>query len=174
MSIIELGGIRPKLAEGCWIADDATLIGDVVVADQASVWFGAVLRADGDTMTIGAGSNVQDGCVMHTDPGFPLAMGTGVSAGHRAVLHGCTLGDDVLVGMSATVMNGARIGSGSLIAAGAVVLEGTEVPERSLVAGVPGKVRRELTDDEFAGLRRNAQIYVDLAQRYASEAREVQ
>ncbi|NED98573.1 gamma carbonic anhydrase family protein [Phytoactinopolyspora halotolerans] len=121
-------------------------------------------------MTIGPQSNIQDGCVLHTDPGVGLTLGRGVSVGHRAVLHGCAIGDDVLVGMGATVMNHARIGSGSLIAAGAVVLEGTEIPEGSLVAGVPAKIRRELNENELDGIRANARAYVDLAQRYARGA----
>ncbi|AYY15032.1 gamma carbonic anhydrase family protein [Actinobacteria bacterium YIM 96077] len=171
MGVIEIGGHRPRTGMATWIADTATLIGQVVLEDGTSIWYGAILRADGDTMIIGANSNVQDGCVLHTDPNRPLALGSGVSVGHRAVLHGCTVGDDVLIGMSATVMNGARIGAGSLVAAGAVVLEDTEIPERSLVAGVPGKVRRSLTDEEFASIQQNAEIYGTLARQYAREAR---
>jgi carbonic anhydrase/acetyltransferase-like protein (isoleucine patch superfamily) len=170
VNIIELGGARPKLAADTWLANNATLIGDVTLGEQASVWFGAVARADFSPITIGARTNIQDGCVLHTDPGFPLTIGSGVSAGHRAVLHGCTIDDDVLVGMGSTVLNGARIGAESLVAAGAVVLEGTEIPPRSLVAGVPGKVRRPLTDDEAAKIRENARMYVELAQRYGREA----
>nr|WP_246221444.1 gamma carbonic anhydrase family protein [Phytoactinopolyspora mesophila] len=147
------------------------MIGDVTLGEQASVWFGAVARADFNRITIGARTNIQDGCVLHTDPGFPLTIGSGVSTGHRAVLHGCTIDDDVLVGMGATVLNGARIGAESLVAAGTVILEGTEIPPRSLVAGVPGKVRRGLTDDEAAKVRENAREYVELAQRYAREAK---
>lgn len=173
MGMIEIGGVQPRTALATWIADNATLVGDVTVDDGASIWFGAILRADGDAITIGADTNVQDGCVLHTDPGRPLTVGTGVSVGHRAVLHGCTVGDDVLVGMGATVMNGARIGAGSLVAAGAVILEDVEIPERSLVAGVPGKVRRQLTDEEFSSIQENARVYVDLARSYAREARPV-
>jgi carbonic anhydrase/acetyltransferase-like protein (isoleucine patch superfamily) len=125
-----------------------------------------VLRGDGDPIRIGERSNIQDGCLGHTDPGFPLTVGAGVSVEHRAVLHACTVEDDVLVGMGALVLSGARIGSGSLVAAGAVVLEGTEIPPRSLVAGVPAKVRREISDEELQRIHRNAQNYVDRLARY--------
>ena len=160
-------GASPLVPEGCFVAPGATLVGRVTLGEGASVWYGAVLRADGDTIGVGAGSNVQDGCVLHADPGFPVAVGSGVSIGHGAVVHGCTVGDEVLVGMGARVLNGARIGAGSLIAAGAVVLEGTVVPPGSLVAGVPGKVRRELGAEELAGVVANARAYVELARRHA-------
>jgi carbonic anhydrase/acetyltransferase-like protein (isoleucine patch superfamily) len=154
----------PRVSDRAFIAPGAVLFGDVTVADQASVWYGAVVRADRDAIRIGARSNIQDGSVLHTDPGLALDIGTGVSVGHRAVLHGCTIGDNVLVGLSATVLNGARIGEFCLIAAGAVILENTEVPPGSLVAGVPGRVKRELTDDERANLIRNASTYVQLSE----------
>jgi carbonic anhydrase/acetyltransferase-like protein (isoleucine patch superfamily) len=126
-----------------------------------------VLRADGDAITVGAGSNVQDGCVVHADPGFPASIGDGVVVGHGAVVHGCTVEDGALIGMGSTVLNGARIGAGSLVAAGAVVLEGTQVPPGSLVAGVPAKVRRPLTQDEAAGIRAGAADYVARAKHHA-------
>lgn len=170
MNFIDFDGLQPKVGPGCWLAHNATLVADVTLHEGVSIWFGAVLRGDYAPITIGAHSNVQDVCAMHTDFGFPLVVGSGVSVGHRAVLHGCTVEDDVLIGMSATVLNGARIGAESLVAAGTVVLEGTEIPPRSLVAGVPGKVRRSLTDDEVAKVRANAEVYSDLAQRYAREA----
>lgn len=132
----------------------------------SSIWFHAVLRADQERITVGERSNVQDAVVMHADPGLPLTVGDGVSVGHGAVLHGCDIGDDVLVGMRATVLNGARVGPGSLIAAGAVVLEGTEIPPGSLVAGVPARVRRETTREERAAIVRNASDYQQLASRY--------
>ncbi|RNE64029.1 gamma carbonic anhydrase family protein [Cryobacterium tepidiphilum] len=150
----------PSVAESAFVAPGAILVGDVTLGDDASVWYNAVLRAEHEPIHIGPGSNLQDNVSCHVDRGFPLTVGRGVSAGHGAVLHGCTVEDDVLIGMSATVLNGAVIGAGSLVAAGAVVLEGTVVPPGSLVAGVPGKVRRELTDDEVAGIRRNAQNYL--------------
>ncbi|MDR7299862.1 gamma carbonic anhydrase family protein [Haloactinomyces albus] len=159
-------GHEPDLAEQAWAAPGSTLIGRVRLAHQANVWYGAVLRADLDTITIGARSNIQDGCVLHADPGFPITVGDGVTVGHRAVLHGCTVGEGSLIGMGAVVLNGTTIGQGCLIAAGAVVLEGTEIPPGSLVAGTPAKVRRDLTADEQSALHLSAQQYVDLADRH--------
>ncbi|MCW2747421.1 MAG: gamma carbonic anhydrase family protein [Nocardioidaceae bacterium] len=156
---IALGDKRPSVSETAWVAPNATLIGSVVLAEGASVWYGAVLRADNEPIVIGPRSNVQDNCVFHVDKGRPLTLGEGVSVGHGAVIHGATVGDNVLVGMGAIIMNGAIIGSECLIAAGALISEGVVVPPRSLVAGVPGKVRRELTDDEVATLHNNAKIY---------------
>jgi carbonic anhydrase/acetyltransferase-like protein (isoleucine patch superfamily) len=164
---VRFGGHLPRVDDSAFVADDATLVGRATIGAEASVWYGAVIRADGDAITLGARSNIQDGCVLHADPGFPLSVGTGVSVGHRAVLHGCTIEDDVLVGMGAVVLNGAVVGSGSLVAAGAVILEGTVIPPGSLVAGVPGKVRRELGEDELAGVRLNADGYVALSRAYA-------
>lgn len=166
--IVPMEGRTPRVDPSAWTAPTAVLVGDVEVGEQASVWYGAVVRSEYEPIRIGARSNVQDGCVLHVDPGRPLTIGRGVSVGHAAVLHGCVVEDDVLVGMSATVLNGARIGAGSMVAAGAVVLEGTVVPPGSLVAGVPAKVRRELTDEERAGLRLNADVYVELAAKHAA------
>ena len=157
--LIALGDKTPRVADTAWVAPNATLAGSVVIEDGASVWYGAVLRADNEPITIGARSNVQDNCAFHVDKGKPVFLGEGVSVGHGAVIHGATIGDHVLVGMGAIVMNGAVIGSESLIAAGALISEGVVIPPRSLVAGVPGKVRRELTEDEVATLHRNAGIY---------------
>ena len=163
--ILGLGGGRvPRLAATSWAAPGAVLVGDVVLGERASVWYGAVLRAESAAIRIGAGSNLQDGVVVHVDAGSDAVIGAGVSVGHNAVLHGCTLEDGVLVGMNATVLNGAVIGSGSLVAAGAVVLEGSVIPPGSLVAGVPAKVRRELTEEERAGIRTNAESYLALAE----------
>lgn len=167
--ILSIDGREPTVGADAWVAPTATLIGDVHLGDRSSVWFGTVLRAEAAPISIGHRSNVQDGCVFHTDASFPLELGSGVSVGHRAVLHGCTVEDDVLIGMGAIVLNGARIGTGSLIAAGAVVREGAEIPPGSLVAGVPGKVRRELTDEELARVRRNAESYDRLRERYRTE-----
>ena len=150
----------PRAAESAFVAAGAVLVGDVSLAEQASVWYNAVLRAEAAPIRIGAGSNLQDNVSGHVDAGFPLTVGRDVSVGHGAVLHGCTVEDGALIGMAATVLNGAVIGAGSLVAAGAVVLEGTVVPPGSLVAGVPGKVRRELTAEEIAGIRQNAQSYL--------------
>ncbi|WP_326598732.1 gamma carbonic anhydrase family protein [Streptomyces sp. NBC_01803] len=166
-TLIPFDGHRLELAPGAWVAPTATAIGAVRLGRDASLWYGAVVRADAERVEIGDGSNVQDGCVLHADPGFPALVGAGVSIGHRAVVHGCVVEDDVLIGMGAVILNGAHVGRGSLIAAGAVVLAGTQVPPGSLVAGVPGKVRRELGEDETALIRLNADHYRDLARRHA-------
>ncbi|MGP4109855.1 gamma carbonic anhydrase family protein [Streptomyces sp. 4N509B] len=167
-TFVEFDGAKPEVHPDAWVAPGVVLVGRTSIAERASVWYGAVLRADMDSITLGARSNIQDGCVVHTDFGFPTTVGEGVSVGHRAVLHGCTVGDDVLVGMGAVVLNGARVGDSCLIAAGTVVLEGTEIPPGSLVAGVPGKVRRQLTDEERERLRVNAQHYLDLSAAHAA------
>jgi carbonic anhydrase/acetyltransferase-like protein (isoleucine patch superfamily) len=161
--IIALAGHTPQISDSAFVAPNATLVGQVTLGENTSIFYGAVLRADVDSITIGPGSNLQDNVSVHCDEGFPTSVGSGVSVGHSAVLHGCTVEDDCLIGMSATVLNGAVIGTGSLVAAGAVVLEGTIVPPGSLVAGVPAKVRRELSDDEKVGVRQNATHYLDIA-----------
>ncbi|WP_438856449.1 gamma carbonic anhydrase family protein [Agromyces sp. M3QZ16-3] len=150
----------PELEPSAFVALGAVIVGQVRLAARSSVWYNAVLRAEAEPISLGERSNLQDGVVCHVDSGYPVVIGEGVSVGHRAVLHGCTVEDDCLIGMGATILNGAVIGRGSLVAAGAVVLEGTVVPPGSLVAGVPGKVRRELTADEQAGIRRNAEAYL--------------
>ena len=154
------GTAAPELHERAFVAAGAVIVGNVRLAAGSSVWYNAVLRAEAEPVVLGEDSNLQDTVVCHVDAGFPLTIGRGVSVGHGAVLHGCTVEDDCLIGMSATVLNGAVIGAGSLVAAGAVVLEGTIVPPGSLVAGVPGKVRRELSDAERDGIRRNATAYL--------------
>lgn len=167
--LYRLDELRVQLrGDGHFVADTAALIGNVILEAHASVWFGAVLRGDNEPITIGTGSNVQDGVVMHTDPGFPLTLGANVTVGHMAMLHGCTVGDNSLVGINAVVLNGARIGRNCLIGAGALVPEGREIPDGSLVIGSPGKVKRELTADEIAGLTRSAEGYVAKAQRYVA------
>lgn len=165
---VAMDGHQPELADDAFVAPGSTLIGRVYVGAAASIWYTAVLRGDTETITIGAGSNIQDGCVVHADPGFPVTIGEGVTVGHRAVLHGCTVGDQSLIGMGAVLLNGSTVGEGSLIAAGTVLLEGTHVPAGSLVAGTPGKVRRDLTQDEQAVLTISAQQYVDNAARHRS------
>ncbi len=157
--IIPIRGRAPQLHAESWVAPNATLIGPVTLAAHVSVWYNATLRAEFEPIEVGAGSNIQDGVTVHVDPGFPARIGAGVTVGHNAVLHGCTIEDDVLVGMGAIVLNGALVGAGTLVAAGAVVPQGAVIPPRSLVAGVPGKVRRSLTDDEVAANRFNAQAY---------------
>ena len=163
-SLVALGHDRPAVAATAFVAPGAVLIGRVAVGAEASVWYGAVLRADRDTIVVGERSNVQDGCVLHTDPGLPLSVGSQVTIGHNATLHGCIVEDLVLIGMGAIVLNGARVGRHSIIAAGAVLAEGQQVPEGVLVAGVPGKVRRDLSEAEYASIERNATSYVGLAQ----------
>jgi carbonic anhydrase/acetyltransferase-like protein (isoleucine patch superfamily) len=160
--ILPINGHAPQLHDESWVAPNAAVIGHVELGARASVWYGATLRAEFEPIAIGEGSNIQDGVTVHVDPGFPATIGAGVSVGHNAVLHGCTIEDGCLIGMGAIVLNGARVGAGSLIAAGAVVPQGTVVPPGSLVAGVPGKVRRELSADEVANNRNNAVLYQHL------------
>ena len=171
-TLLALGSDRPHIAEGAWVAPTATLVGAVEVAAGASIWYGAVLRGDNEPIVIGPDSNVQDNVVFHTDEGIPVSLGRGVSVGHNAVVHGSTVGDDVLVGMGAILMNRSVIGNECLIAAGALVPAGANIPPRSLVVGVPAKVVRELTDDEVAGLHRNARVYAEHRDRHraATEA----
>ena len=164
--ILGFGGREPRIDAGAWVAPNATVVGDVTLHPGASVFYGAVLRADSDAIVLGAGSNLQDNVVVHVDGGVPTTIGAGVSVGHGAVVHGCTIEDDCLIGMNATVLNRAVVGRESLVAAGALVLEGTVIPPRSLVAGVPAKVRRELSDAEVDGIRRNAATYLQLSARH--------
>jgi len=157
--IVPIRGRAPSLHEESWVAPNASLIGQVNLGARVSVWYGATLRAEAEPIDIGAGTNVQDGVTIHVDPGFPVTIGANVSVGHNAVLHGCEVEDGCLIGMGAVILNGAKIGAGSLIAASALVPQGFVVPPRSLVAGVPGKVRRDLSDAEVAHNRYNAQVY---------------
>ncbi|WP_212523188.1 gamma carbonic anhydrase family protein [Actibacterium sp. MT2.3-13A] len=168
MTLYALDGHAPQLPEwgDYWIAPDANLIGRVIIEENASVWFGATLRGDNEPITIGAGSNVQENCVMHTDMGFPLTVGKNCTIGHKAMLHGCTIGDESLIGMGATILNGARIGRNCLIGAGALVTEGKEIPDGSLVMGAPGKVVRQLDEKAIAGLRASALHYQQNMQRF--------
>lgn len=160
--ILPYADTAPVLAPTAWLAPTATVIGAATLDEDSSVYYGAVVRADMAPVRLGAGSNLQDNVVVHTDTGKPTVIGKGVSVGHLAVVHGCTIDDNVLIGMGSTVLNGAHIGTGSLIAAGSVVLEGTVIPPRSLVAGVPAKVRRELSEPEVQKVIDNAQHYRDL------------
>lgn len=165
-------GSEPELApEGCWIAPTAVVIGRVRLERDASVWFGAVLRGDGEPITVGEGSNVQDGCILHTDPGFPLVIGRRVTVGHLAVVHGCTIGDGSLIGIGATVLSGARIGRDCLIAAKALVPEGKEIPDRSVVMGVPGRIVAEVRPEQIERMRAGAQVYVERWKRYVATCR---
>lgn len=159
MTLYALDGIEPQIAEDTWIAPDANLIGRIVVEETASVWFCATLRGDNETITVGAGSNIQENCVLHTDMGYPLTIGKGCTIGHKVMLHGCIIGDNSLIGMGATILNGAKIGKNCLIGAGALITEGKEIPDGSLVMGVPGKVVRDLDDAAIEGLRKSALGY---------------
>ena len=161
MPIYQLGDKKPVIPASCYIAETATIIGDVTLGERVSVLFGAVIRGDNDPVTIGDDSNVQDNCVLHSDPGLPLTIGKGVTIGHQAMLHGCTIGDGALIGIQAVVMNGAVIGESSLVGAGAVVTEGKSFPERSLILGAPAKAVRTLTDADIANLERAASGYVE-------------
>ena len=171
--IWELDGIAPEIAPDAWVAPDAQLIGRIVLEEEASVWWAAVLRGDNEEIRIGRGSNVQDGCVFHTDPGFPLRIGADVTVGHKAILHGCTVGDGALIGMGATVLNGAVIGEGALIGAGALVAEGKQIPPGALVMGAPGRVVRQLDEAAIAGLRHSAARYRANAARFRAGLRPV-
>ncbi|MEA3119539.1 MAG: hypothetical protein QOI13_2809 [Paraburkholderia sp.] len=160
MAMYKLGEHAPSIHESVFVADTATIIGQVTLEENASVWFGTAIRGDNEPITIGAGSNIQEGSVLHTDPGYPLAIGANVTVGHQAMLHGCTIHEGALIGIQAVVMNGAVIGRHCLVGAGAVVTEGKVFPERSLILGAPAKVVRELNDEEVARLEENAARYV--------------
>ena len=169
MTIYALDGISPDLPEegSYWIAPDASVIGKVRLLRNASVWFGAVLRGDNEWITIGENSNVQDGSVLHTDPGLDLTIGRDCTIGHKAVLHGCMIGDNTLIGMGAVILNRAKIGRNCLIGANALITEGKVIPDGSLVMGQPGKVVSELTAEAIANLGKSAAGYVRNWQRYA-------
>jgi carbonic anhydrase/acetyltransferase-like protein (isoleucine patch superfamily) len=167
--IHQLGALQPRLAADAWVAENATVIGDVVLAERVSVWFNAVLRGDIEAITIGAGSNIQDACVLHTDVGYPLVLGEGVTVGHMAMLHGCRIGDFALIGINAVVLNGATIGEQSIIGSNALITEGKIIPPRSLVMGQPGRVIREVSEEELESLRGAAEHYAENAARYRQE-----
>jgi carbonic anhydrase/acetyltransferase-like protein (isoleucine patch superfamily) len=164
--VLPYGDDTPELDPEAWVAPGAVVVGAVTLAAGSSVWYGAVLRADVATITVGAGSNVQDNAVLHADPGHPLTIGADVTIGHGAVVHGCTVGDGALIGMGSTVLNGAVVGAGSIVAAGALVPQGAEVPPGSLAAGVPAKVRREVTEQERQGALLGSAVYRDLAAKH--------
>lgn len=161
--LLPFAGRYPELAEEAWVAPGATVIGDVRLGKRSSVWYGAVLRGDTDPITVGDRTNIQDGAILHADPGFPSSVGTGCVVGHKAIVHGCTIEDGCLVGMNATVLNGAKIGSGSVVGAGAVVPEGREFPPRSLILGIPAKRAGEISEDQLEEIERGAREYVERA-----------
>lgn len=168
MRIYELDGERPDIEADAWVAPTAVLVGKVILKARASVWFGAVLRGDNEPITIGEDSNVQDNTVMHTDPAFPLTIGKGVTIGHQAMLHGCTVGDYSLIGIGATVMNGAKIGRHCIIGAHALITEGKEIPDRSIVMGAPGKVVKPVPEGTQEMLKASAEHYVENARRFSN------
>lgn len=170
MTRYALGQIKPSLADECWIAPDANVIGDVVVASGVGIWFGATLRGDNARISIGARSNIQEGVVVHVDPGFPVTIGEGCTIGHRAIIHGCTIGDNTLIGMGATVLNGAVIGSNCLVGANALVTEGKSFPDGALIVGAPAKAIRQLDEAAIARLRLSAESY---AQKWRLFARDL-
>lgn len=166
MAVYSLDGIAPKLADDVYIAPNAQVMGNVEMDPASSVWFGAVLRGDNDLIKIGARSNIQDNSVLHTDPGMPLTIGEGVIIGHQVMLHGCTIGDNTLIGIGATVLNGAKIGKNCLIGAHALITEGKDIPDNSMVVGAPGKIIRTLNEQQIAMLKLNAEVYVANAKRF--------
>jgi carbonic anhydrase/acetyltransferase-like protein (isoleucine patch superfamily) len=172
MTLYALDGHAPQIADDTWIAPDANLIGKVVIEEAASVWFGSTLRGDNEVIRVGAGTNVQDHCVMHTDMGYPLVIGAGCTIGHKVMLHGCTIGGNSLIGMGACVLNGARVGRDCLIGAGALITEGKEIPDGSLVMGAPGKVVRSLDAEAIEGLRAAAVHYQQNMRRYRAGLHE--
>lgn len=173
MAIYQLDDTAPQIAASAWVADSASVIGRVRLAEGASVWYGAVLRGDNDWITLGRGTNIQDGSVLHTDMGFPLTLGDRVTVGHQVMLHGCTVGDDTLIGIQSVVLNGAKIGRKCIVGAGALVTEGKEFPEGSLIVGSPAKVVRTLSPAQFEMLSRVAGHYVEQTRRHRSGLKRI-
>lgn len=173
MAIYQLDDIAPRIAASAWVADSAQVIGNVELEDEASVWFGSVLRGDNETMRIGARCNVQDGAILHSDPGFPLTLAAGVSVAHQVMLHGCSIGEGSLVAIQAVVLNGARIGRNCIVGAGSVVTPGKEFPDGSMILGSPAKLVRPLTADEIGNLKRIADHYVANARRFRAGLRRL-
>ena len=173
MAVYQLGEHTPVVPASAWVAESAQVIGRVTLGEDVSIWFNAVLRGDSDALHIGAGSNIQDGSVLHADTGFPLQLGENVTVGHKVMLHGCTVGENSLIGIGAIVLNGARIGKNCLVGAGALVTEGKEFPDGSLIIGSPAKAVRELTPEQMAALKLSALHYVNNGQRYAAELKKI-
>lgn len=173
MAIYELDIHTPQIDDSAWVADNAQVMGEVEMAAHSSVWFSAVVRGDSAKITIGEGSNVQDGSVLHADTGMPLVIGKHVTVGHLVQLHGCTVGDESLIGIGAIVLNGAKIGKNCLVGAGALVTEGKEFPDGSMILGSPAKAVRQLTPEQIEGLRRSAQHYVDNAERFKAGLKKI-
>ena len=173
MAVYEVDGKTPQVDSTAWIADSAQVMGHVTLGPDASVWFGCVLRGDTESMTIGEGSNIQDLTVMHADHGLPLTIGKHVTVGHKVMLHGCTIGDESLIGIGAIVLNGARIGKNCLVGAGSLVTEGKEFPDGSMIIGTPAKVVRQLTLEQIEGLRLSAQHYIDNARMFRATLKKL-
>jgi carbonic anhydrase/acetyltransferase-like protein (isoleucine patch superfamily) len=173
MALYAIDDVEPTISKGAWAAPSADLIGDVRLAPRASIWFGAVIRADNTPILVGEESNIQDGAIGHSDPGAPLTVGARVTIGHQAIVHGCTISDDCLIGMGARILNGAVLGPECLVGAGALITEGKAFEGGSLIVGVPARVVRPLTDDEKAAIRVSAAHYAEKAARYASALRRV-
>jgi len=173
MAIYEIDDLAPQIADSAWVADSAEVMGDVWLGDEVSIWFGVVVRGDTDRITVGARTNIQDLSVLHADEGMPLTIGSGVTVGHKAMLHGCSIGDDSLIGIGAVVLNGATIGRGCLVGAGALVTEGKSFPDGSMIIGSPAKVVRQLTPEQQQGLRRSADHYVANAQRFKTTLNKI-
>lgn len=164
--ILEYKGKKPMIAESAFIADTAVIAGDVEIGENASVWFNAVIRAEGDKIRIGARTNIQDNCTLHCDPGRPMTIGDGVTVGHNAILHGCTVEDDVLIGMNATVLDRAHIRKGSIVGANAMVREGADFPENSLIVGMPAQAKGETKEGAMDAIRGSAEAYLKLSNGY--------
>ncbi len=173
MPLYEIGGVRPQLGGGAWVAPSADLIGDVRLGARASIWFGAIIRADNTPIIVGEESNIQDGAIGHSDPGFPLTIGARVTVGHQAILHGCTIAGDCLIGMGARILNGAVIEPECIVGAGALITEGKRFESGSLIVGAPARVVRQLTDGEKQALRISAAHYAEKAARYATQLTEI-
>lgn len=173
MAIYELDKVAPRMADSTWVADSAQVIGNVELGENASVWFGVVIRGDTECISIGRGSNIQDASVLHADIGKPLTVGDHVTVGHKVMLHGCTIGDGSLIGIGAVVLNGAKIGKGCIVGAGALVTEGKEFPDGSMIIGSPAKVVRELTEQQQAGLQFSALHYIENARRFKAGLKQV-
>lgn len=173
MAIYQLDDKTPQIADSAWVADNAEVMGDVRLGENVSIWFNTTLRGDNDPITIGDGTNIQDGSVLHTDEGVPLTIGRNVTVGHMVMLHGCSIGDESLIGIGAIVLNGAKIGRNCLVGAGALVTEGKEFPDGSMIIGSPAKVVRQLTPEQMEGLRYSAQHYIDNARRYKQGLKKV-
>jgi carbonic anhydrase/acetyltransferase-like protein (isoleucine patch superfamily) len=173
MALYELDGLTPQLADTAWVADSAQVMGNVTLAADSSVWFGVTVRGDTETIAIGQGSNIQDGSVLHADVGMPLVVGENVTVGHKVMLHGCTIGDESLIGIGAIVLNGAKIGKNCLVGAGSLVTEGKAFPDGSMIMGSPAKAVRQLTPEQMEGLRMSARHYVDNAQRFRHTLKKI-